>query len=467
MGVDEVQVRSHEQLTGRLHEYTLFSPSLEREATVRVHLPSAYEAEPDRAWPMALLLHGRSENGTTWSEQVDLDQFDDIVFVMPDGGLVGWYTDWVDDSGFDPQRWETFHIDEVLPWADATLRIAPGRSQRFVAGDSMGGYGAMAYAALYPDRFGGAAELSGFVDLLYLESSGMIGVDGQSAQTYQVPPGAIFGDRTTDEVIWRGNNPVDLAENLAWTDLVLRHGNGLPGEHGGNPDAGEAAIRLTGISFHDRLDELGIDHLWDDFGNGTHIWPYWEEGLQIAMPRWLDLAAADAPAPVPFSYTTIEPDFSVHGFDVTLDRQVAEFATLTDVAPAGFTLTGSGTATVMTTGWYEPDRTYEIAQGGTISTVVADGAGRLTIPVDLGPSHTAQQFTPEASVAEAAAGDGYFTTVANTITAAGAVPREASDTDGAEGGSLPTTGGGLAGFGMAVLAAAHLARRTRTRDAHH
>lgn len=152
-------------------------------------------------------------------------------------------------------------------------------------------------------------------------------------------------DRVADEVHWRGHNPVDLATNLFATDLVLRHGNGMPGEHGGNPDAGEAAIRLTGVSFHERLDELGIEHLWDDYGNGTHIWPYWEEGLRIAMPRWLAIAAADAPPPMPFSYTTIEPRFDVYGFDVTVDRDVREFATLTDVQLSGYPVlpvTGGG-----------------------------------------------------------------------------------------------------------------------------
>lgn len=446
-GTSGLLVVGHEQLSDRLHEYTVRSPALERDVTVRVHLPSGYDIEPGRRWPMALLLHGRSESATTWSEQVDLDQFDDMIFVMPDGGLVGWYTDWVDDSCCDPQRWETHHIDEVLPWADQMFRIAPGRSQRFVAGDSMGGYGTMHYAARYPDRFGGAAELSGFVDTMLAETSGVIGVDGQSFQTYQIPPGSIFGDRVADEVHWRGHNPVDLAANLSATDLVLRHGNGMPGEHGGNPDAGEAAIRLTGVSFHERLDELGIDHLWDDYGNGTHIWPYWEEGLRIAMPRWLAITAADAPPPVPFSYTTIEPRFSVYGFDVTIDRDVREFVTMTDVRPAGFTLIGSGTATVTTAGWYEPGTSHTITAGDAKTTSTADVDGRLQIDVDLGASHSADQFSPQARLEEAAAGGAYFTTATVTIEAvAGAPDRQSGNPAPTSPGTppLPATGGGAA-----------------------
>lgn len=454
-GSSDLLIVDHQRLTERLHEYTVRSAALERDVPVRVHLPSGYETDPGRRWPMALLLHGRSENATTWSERVDLDQFDDMIFVMPDGGLVGFYTDWVDDSCCDPQRWETFHIDEVLPWAEQEFRLAPGRSQRFVAGVSMGGYGTMHYAARYPDRFGGAAELSGFVDLMTAEVSGVIGVDGQSFQVYQIPPGSIMGDRIEDEVHWRGHNPVDLAANLFATDLVLRHGNGLPGEYGGNPDPGEAAIRQTGVSFHERLDELGIDHLWDDYGNGTHIWPYWEDGLQIAMPRWLEIAA-DAPAdPVPFSYTTIEPAFSVYGFDVTIERDVREFATLTDVQTSGFTVTGSGTATVVTAAWYHAGGSYAVAVGDDVRTLQADADGRLTVAVDLGPSHTADQFSPQARLEEAAAGDAYFATAQVTIVEQAEGPGSGDDGAGAApggpDGAMPDTGGAAARWALAAL----------------
>lgn len=405
------------ELTPRLQQHVVASSALGDRATVRVQLPTGYDEQPDRLWPMALLLHGRSENGTTWSERTDLEQFDGMVVVMPDGGRVGWYTDWYDDSCCGPQRqrWESFHLGELLPWAERSFRLAPGRSQRFVAGDSMGGFGAMSYAARRPDLFAGAAELSGFVDLMLLQSSGLIGVDGQSYQVAGVPPGSIFGPVATEEVRWRGRNPVDLAENLAHTDLVLRHGNGLPGRFGGDPDAGEAAIRQTGISLHDRLTTLGIDHVWDDYGNGVHTWPYWQWGLQQVWPRWLSIAAADAPAPQAFSYRSIEPAWSVYGWHVSLDRAVTEFAELQVRSALELTLRGSGTATVVTPPAFTPGRPYVVAGSRSTLPVRADREGRLRFEVDLGPSHAAQQHTPAARAQQAALGDGYFATAAVSI----------------------------------------------------
>ena len=402
------------QLSPRLHEFVLRSPALGGEVTVRVQLPTGY-GKSDDGWPMALLLHGRSENATTWSTQTDLEQFDGMVAVMPDGGRVGWYTDWYDDSCCGPlrQRWESFHIGELLPWAEATFDLAPGRSQRFVAGDSMGGFGAMSYGARHPDLFAGAAELSGFVDLMLLESSGVIGVDGQSYQVAGVPPGSVFGPKHTEEVRWRARNPVDLAGNLQHTDLVLRHGNGVNEQPGGAPDVGEAAIRLTGVSLHERLDALGIDHLWDDYGNGVHTWPYWERGLQITWPRWLAIAAADAPSPTSFSYRSAAPTFSIYGWDVVLQRDAAEFARLDVASASELTLTGAGAATVVTPATYEPGRRYEVTAGDSISTLRAGRDGRLEIALDLGPAHTYQQYTPQADLLEAAGG--YFTSVRVSI----------------------------------------------------
>ena len=408
---DALTVVATKVISPRLQEHVVRSAALGGEAVVRVQLPTGYDAQPRREWPMALLLHGRSENGRTWSEKTDLEQFDGMVVVMPDGGRVGWYTDWYDDTCCGPlrQRWESFHLGELLPWADSTYRLQDGRSQRFVAGDSMGGYGAMAYASRHPDVFGGAAELSGFVDLMLGEVSGLVGVDGQSYQVAGTPPGSIFGSSVTEEVRWRGRNPVDLAANLHATDLVLRHGNGLPGNEGESPDWGETAIRQTGVSLHERLTSLEIPHVWDDYGNGVHTWPYWERGLQLVWPRWQQIAAADAPAPQAFSYRATEPSFDVYGWDVVLDRDVLEFATLEVTGARRFTLTGSGAAVVTTSASFRPNGRYTVLVDGIATLVRADRDGRLRLSLDLGEPHTAQQYTPAADAQSAL--PGYFRTV--------------------------------------------------------
>ena len=52
---------------------------------------------------------------------------------------------------------ETFTIEQLIPWVDGHYRAAARRRGRAVAGLSMGGFGAMSYAARHPDLFASAA----------------------------------------------------------------------------------------------------------------------------------------------------------------------------------------------------------------------------------------------------------------------------------------------------------------------
>lgn len=186
-----------------------------------------------------------------------------------------------------------------------------------------------------------------------------------------------------------------------------------------------------------------------------HTWPYWEWGLQVVWPRWLEVAAADVPAPAAFSYRSIEPTWSVYGWDVALERDVLEFGGIEVTAPTAFTLTGSGHGVVVTPAAFRPRGSYRVVVGEEETTIRADSRGRLRIEVDLGPSHTAQQFTPVALAAQTLQGKGYFTSVPVRISAAlePAAPVAAPPSPEVPAGTtLPSTGGGSAGVLLLTLA---------------
>ena len=83
-----------------------------------------------------------------------------LITVMPDGGKVGWYTNWVSQSG-GAQAWRDFHVDQLIPWIDANLRTIASKSGRAIAGLSMGGFGAVRYAQDRPDLFAFVGQLLG------------------------------------------------------------------------------------------------------------------------------------------------------------------------------------------------------------------------------------------------------------------------------------------------------------------
>jgi hypothetical protein len=56
-------------------------------------------------------------------------------------------------------NWEDFMIREVVPYVDANFRTLPSRDSRGIAGDFMGGYGAIRFGMTHPEVFGSVYAL--------------------------------------------------------------------------------------------------------------------------------------------------------------------------------------------------------------------------------------------------------------------------------------------------------------------
>jgi len=50
-------------------------------------------------------------------------------------------------------RWLDFTVEELVPFIDGHFRTIPNRDSRGLAGDIIGGYGALKFAMLYPEKF--------------------------------------------------------------------------------------------------------------------------------------------------------------------------------------------------------------------------------------------------------------------------------------------------------------------------
>jgi S-formylglutathione hydrolase FrmB len=391
-----LELRASSQLTPRLTELRVFSPAMDRELDVRVLTPDGFDPGVDRL-PVLWLLHGgfgRAADWTTAGAAEALTQELPLIVVMPDAGTGGWYADWRNATAEGPQQWETFHLDELRPFIEDRYRTRVDRGGRAVAGLSMGGFGAIHYAARHPDLFGFAAAFSGAVDILH---PGVSGVVSASPLAHQGLPPDIFGDRVTGESRWRANNPVDLAANLRTVEVELRTGNGMPGgPHGGSFDPVEVGVHQASTTLHQRLEALGIPHVWDDRGAGAHTWEYWRDDLAATLPGVMAAFARPPAEPASTEHVAFEPSFSVWGHDVDLDRPVYERATL-GVRPDGFDLVATGAGTVTSPPRYEPGQAVRAAvtsSGGVEVTVdlVADAAGRVVVPVDLGPASAVDEY---------------------------------------------------------------------------
>lgn len=154
----------------------LFSEALETGTTVTVVLPQETEAQigvapADRSGPppVLYLLHGLSDDHTAWTRFTSVERYAaarGLAVVMPAVGR-SFYA----DEAHGHRYWH--YVSEELPrLVGRFLRVSQEPEDTFVAGLSMGGYGALKLALTHPGRWAAAASLSGALDVVGLAEQG-------------------------------------------------------------------------------------------------------------------------------------------------------------------------------------------------------------------------------------------------------------------------------------------------------
>lgn len=352
-----------------LQTIALYSHTLGRVSRVNILLPEGY-ATNRRRYPVLYLLHGFSNSYASWAADTDLVQFArpfPLIIVMPDGDD-GWY---IDDANGGP-KWEDYHIHELIPYIDRHYRTIANRSGRAIAGLSMGGFGALSYAARHPDLFIAAASFSGALDVERLPALGF-GI----AQAFGL----------SNTWLRTANSPLELAANLAPLQLLyMATGTGkagpLDGRDGQETGTVEAALYPGFVQTVAAFHAAGLRPIVHIFSPGTHSWPYWQRDLHQALPLIMVVLAHPHPPPATWSYTTGAASASIWGYTLAVARPpgVDGFVTIAGVRSGGFHLSGQGQVTVITAPRYRPGRTYQVVwDGRLLGTVHADRQGRLTL----------------------------------------------------------------------------------------
>ncbi|GAA2710579.1 alpha/beta hydrolase family protein [Micromonospora olivasterospora] len=112
--------------------------------------------------PMLYLLHGLSDDDTIWPRRTSIERYVaplGLAVVMPQAGR-SFYADEANGN-----RYWTFLSAELPEVCRSFFRLSQRREDTFVAGLSMGGYGAVKWALRDPGRFAAAASLSGALDV--------------------------------------------------------------------------------------------------------------------------------------------------------------------------------------------------------------------------------------------------------------------------------------------------------------
>lgn len=268
--------------------------------SVVVITPKDYD--PAKKYPVVYLLPGSGATESPalqWYEAGQAEQLTQglpVITVIVSGGKVGWYSDWASQEELT-QNWETFHLDQVVPWVDQHLSTRADREHRVIIGNSMGGYGAMRYAEQRPDLFGEAVSLSGLLDLSSNEAKQTIATGSQEATGRT---DSVFGNGSvTTEEQWRANDPAVRSGELksVHVQLFAGRGNGQEGDI-------EPALKDTTVTMARELESQGVDYQYTEYGqagqcNGGHEFPCWTPAATVALGRWADRVGVKRTSPQP------------------------------------------------------------------------------------------------------------------------------------------------------------------------
>lgn len=242
-----------------------FSETLQLSTSMNVILPQPAQAR----YPVLYLLHGLSDDHTIWLRRTSIERYVDplgLAVVMP-AVHRSFYADMARGN-----RYWTFVSRELPALVRGFFPVSRQRDDTFVAGLSMGGYGAFKLALSFPQRFAAAASLSGALD-----QTGPEPQDVDPAMRAEMEN--IYGD--LDKLAGSPNDVMHLARQVAKS-------------FGPKPRlyqccGTEDFLYDQNVRFRDQAHALGLDLTYEE-GPGEHEWGYWDRMIQRVL-AWLPLKA--------------------------------------------------------------------------------------------------------------------------------------------------------------------------------
>ncbi len=208
------------------------------------------------------LLHGLSDDNTIWTRRTSIERYVaplGLAVVMPQVDR-SFYT----DMKYGNRYW-TFLAEELPVVARSFFHLSAEREDNFVAGLSMGGYGAFKWALSRPNQFKAAASLSGAVDISSIANR------PERKELFKL----VFGE---DGIAGTEHDLFALLEKI-------QHDKQLPDLY--QCCGTEDFLYEDNLRFQKACKKIGYP-LTANFGSGEHEWGYWDRAIQDVL-SWLPL----------------------------------------------------------------------------------------------------------------------------------------------------------------------------------
>ena len=243
--------------SNNLRFITVKSKNLKGRGNICVFVPKGIA---DANLPIVLLLHGVYGSAWSWAfkggahqtaqDLIDQNKIKPMILVMPSDGLWGDGSAYIKHSSLDFEKWI---IEDVITAVKELIPQAKKSAKTFIAGLSMGGFGALRIGAKYSTIFAGISAHSAITELSQMEL-----FVAENLQEY-------LQENSDDESVLKTilNNQKTLPPlrfDCGREDVLIRHNRLLSKE----------------------LENCKILHVYQEF-EGKHEWEYWQEHLKDTL----------------------------------------------------------------------------------------------------------------------------------------------------------------------------------------
>jgi putative tributyrin esterase len=255
-----------------------FSFTLKSNTEIRVTIPTPEGNEQitnsrvtdhyryEEGLPVVYLLHGAYGDNASWTRFSNIERYAQencICTVMASAGNTFY------QNMAHGERYFDFFTEELPGYVRSLFPVSKKREDTFVAGFSMGGYGAWYLGLKRPDLYAKAASMSGALDIAGLYES---------------------QKNSTEEYPFRWDNLFENPEKLSGSDRDLFELYRRCREKGTVPELYQACgtgdfLYGMNVKARDRMRSLGADITYEE-GPGCHDWNFWDEHIQHIL-KWM------------------------------------------------------------------------------------------------------------------------------------------------------------------------------------
>jgi S-formylglutathione hydrolase FrmB len=238
-----------------------------------VILPPSYDAGKTARYPILYSLHGLGASSETLLDSGGLDLIEDLwqrnkigefLIVTPEADRTFYINS---RNGRVP--YQDFFMREFVPYIESHYRVRAERRHRAISGMSMGGYGALRFALLYPNLFGAVSAHSPAL----VENGPSGGISPQQGMIISRFLGSAFGT-PFDPAYWTEESPFTIVrERRRPIGLEIYFDCGLDDSYGFNRGA---------AAFDKLLTSRGIPHEFHLYP-GAHDWAYFAQHLPASL----------------------------------------------------------------------------------------------------------------------------------------------------------------------------------------